>query len=116
MRNWFRYGPFARAVVGSLVVLSILLAVAYFACCTQAGKLAGAADGDKVVMAGQVVECFGDVGENCVYVLEDPSGSVYVTSDSGTPAPGTFVVVWGSTRETDAGRAMLVEHKRAGTF
>lgn len=116
MKNWLQYGSLTRGFVGSLIVLAILLVLAYFAFCTQAGTLSAVQSGRDVVMAGQVIECFGDVGEDCVYVLEDPSGSVYVMSDMGTPAEGAFVVVWGTTQETDEGRRTLIEQKRAGTF
>lgn len=116
MKNWFQYNTFTRGALGSLIVLAILLALGYFAFCTQAGTLDAVDDGRVVVMAGQVTGCFGDVGAECVYVLEDPSGSVYVVSGLGAPAEGAFILVWGTTSETDEGRRLLIEQKRAGTF
>lgn len=116
MKRWLHYLTLLRGVVASLIVLAILLVIAYACFCHRAGSLTSVKEEGYVVLVGQVKQTFGGPLGDAVYVLEDPSGAVYVLTDVGLPSEGAVVIVWGKKTTTEGGRAMVVERRRAGTF
>jgi len=116
MKGWLQYLTLLRGLVASLIILTILLVLLYVCFYTAAGSLDDVTDGKNVGLVGQVKRVFGGTDRACVYVLEDPSGAVYVLTDVGSPQEGAFVIVWGTKTTTDEGRSMIVERRRAGTF
>jgi hypothetical protein len=110
--------PFLKSCVGALLVLAFLLVLAHFVFCEQVGKLQAVADGKKIVLSGVVANVHGVAGEECesIYELNDPTGSVFVVSRNGLPQPDALVVLWGTKTSTDAGRVLVREQRRVGSF
>ncbi len=124
MRYFRLVNSWPRALIASLAVLVALLLIAYASFCNQIGRLADVEDAKTVVVSGIVREAWkaeelnpeADKKARDIYMVEDPTGCVYVLTQLGLPRPGTVTVVWGKKRTTDPGRPQVEERNRAGSF
>lgn len=114
--QWLSYVLCTRKVIGSLIVMAIIVAIAYACFCTHIDAIGMAKDETRLVLVGQVHRAHGDEVGNAAYELEDPSGRVFVITQVGTPSDGSLVIVLGTKNTTDNGRPLVIEQRRAGTF
>jgi hypothetical protein len=87
--------------------------------CDRIGHLSRIPVGDRILIIGIVrgpCAVGGTGGNAAVYTVADPTGEVYVVSESGPPREGAFVAVWGTISTTESKRAIVQESRRAGTF
>ncbi len=105
-----------RGLVTSALVLAILLALAYACFCHRTDQLTGLDDGQPVVLAGWVRTAYEPGSPQGAYELEDATGKVFVTTQLGTPQQGTMVLVWGTKKDTNTSRAVVIERRRVGNF
>ena len=105
-----------RGLLTSALVLAILLVLAYVCLCHRADQLGQLQDGQSVVLAGWVRTAYEPGSPQGAYELEDVTGKIFVTTQLGAPQPGTMVLVWGSKKNTNTGRAVVIERRRIGNF
>jgi len=103
-------------MLASIILLCVLIAVAYACFCTPIAGLGGVDDDRSVIVVGRVQSTYGVEATEQVYEISDPSGSVFVSTQLGTPQTGTVVVVWGVKTSTGTSRPVIFERRRGGNF
>ena len=113
--RWFIIFKYLKHGLLSLVGFSVLCLILYLIAFDQIAKLES--DSDDPVIIGRVVQAETMKGPNDLYLVEDPTGKVYVKTQKGTPRVNAMMVVFGTgVKKTPSGYTMMTEKKRLGTF
>src|SRR5689334_11123144 len=103
------YFDFLRALVMSALVLVGLVLVAYACFCERVHNLGQVRNDRKILLVGCVKAVYEANQQNGAYLLEDVTGQAFVGTAVGVPSPGSFILVWGTKRNTPTGRPFVWE-------
>lgn len=109
---------YVGARILTLIAFIALLLLIWGAFMDKLSNLPEMSDGERMIVVGRVSHAAEspDDSREAVYQLTDPTGAIWIRTDSGSPLINTVVVVVGEVQRTEAGRPVCHERQRFGTF